>query len=270
MPPYSIAEELKIAILAIVQGIAEFLPISSSGHLVALNALFGARESETVELGIILHLGTLVAIVVFYRKRIIELLREDKRVIPLLIVGTLPAVFIGLYIKTQHEWLTENALLAGFMLPLTGFMLMLLPLLKKGETEYQQIGLLTALLIGCAQAFAILPGISRSGATIVAGSLLGLKRQSAATFSFLLAIPAIAGASVLQLKDIYDAGGKTTTEPWLLVLGALIAFGVGWVSLAWLVKWIEKGKLHLFAYWVIPLGFLLVVWQLYEYLANVS
>ena len=203
MPSFLQIESIQIVILAIVQGIAEFLPISSSGHLVILSELFGMGEGTT-ELNIILHFGTLLAIVLFYRKRIIALLSADQRVIPLLIVGTIPIVIVGLTVKKVFPWVTEYPLLAGFMLPITGLMLLMLPKIKEGEDEYQDITYKTALLIGCAQAFAILPGISRSGSTIVAGSWLGLKRQSATTFSFLLVIPAILGATVLEVKDMIE------------------------------------------------------------------
>ena len=264
MPPFLQIESIQIVILAIVQGIAEFLPISSSGHLVILSELLGMGEGTT-ELNIILHFGTLLAIVLFYRKRILALLSADKRVIPLLVVGTIPIVIVGLTVKKVFPWVTEYPLLAGFMLPLTGMMLLMLPRIKEGENEYQDITYKTAFLIGCAQAFAILPGISRSGSTIVAGSWLGLKRQSATTFSFLLAIPAILGATVLEVKDMLDKDPTAdSTSIWLLALGALVAFAVGLVALQWLVRWVEKGKLHWFAYWVIPAGFGVVVWQLYQ------
>ena len=264
MPSFLQIESIQIVILAIVQGIAEFLPISSSGHLVILSELFGMGEGTT-ELNIILHFGTLLAIVLFYRKRIIALLSADQRVIPLLIVGTIPIVIVGLTVKKVFPWVTEYPLLAGFMLPITGLMLLMLPKIKEGEDEYQDITYKTALLIGCAQAFAILPGISRSGSTIVAGSWLGLKRQSATTFSFLLAIPAILGATVLEVKDMLEKDPNVeSTSVWLLALGALVAFAVGLVALQWLVRWVEKGKLHWFAYWVIPAGFGVVVWQLYQ------
>ena len=203
MPPFLQIESIQIVILAIVQGIAEFLPISSSGHLVILSELLGMGEGTT-ELNIILHFGTLLAIVLFYRKRILALLSADKRVIPLLVVGTIPIVIVGLTVKKVFPWVTEYPLLAGFMLPITGLMLLMLPKIKEGEDEYQDITYKTALLTGCAQAFAILPGISRSGSTIVAGSWLGLKRQSATTFSFLLVIPAILGATVLEVKDMIE------------------------------------------------------------------
>ena len=254
-------ELAKIAILAIVQGIAEFLPISSSGHLVVLNELFGTGKGS-LELNIILHLGTLLAILVFYRRRILDLLTVDRRVIPLLLAGTIPAAVVGVILKKNFESILEQALVAGIMLPITGAMLLWLRRMDEGEQEYQEISYFNAILIGFAQAFAILPGISRSGSTIVAGVALGLKRQSAATFSFLLAIPVIAGATVLELKDMLDGEGSATA-PWLLIIGAAIAFAVGLVSLNWLVKWLEDGRLHYFAYWVIPLGLAVIVWQIF-------
>lgn len=265
MPPYLLPEPVQVLILAVIQGIAEFLPISSSGHLVIVGALFGMSEGST-ELNIILHFGTLLAIVVFYFKRIVELLKSDKKVVPLLIVGTAPAVCAGLLIKTYVPEITDNPLLAGFMLPVTGMMLLLLPKIRHGETKYQEMSYLTAFLIGCAQAFAILPGISRSGSTIVLGSFLGLKRQAATTFSFLLAIPVILGATLLEVKTMLEKDSGSTIPVWLLALGALVAFGVGLVALNWLVRWVEKGHLHWFAYWLIPAGFMVVLWQLYEYI----
>ena len=233
---FDLPEFLQVIILAVVQGIAEFLPISSSGHLVAVEALLG-KHTESTELSVMLHFGTLLAILVFYRSRIISLLNEDRRVIPLLILGTIPAAVIGLYLKKYHEGLLKDPLLTGFMLVITGYILMALPKIKPGKKEYTQLAILPVMLIGIAQAFALLPGISRSGTTIVMGSLMGLKRQSAATFSFLLAIPAIGGASVLEAKDIMENGASTPIG--LLAIGALVAFVVGLAALNWLVKWIE-------------------------------
>jgi undecaprenyl-diphosphatase len=260
-----IPEFLQIIILAIVQGIAEFLPISSSGHLVALSAWFGKQDSSA-EITIVLHFGTLLAILVFYRQRIFDLLTSDRRVIPLLVAGTIPAAIIGVWLKQNHEQVLENPLLAGLMLPVTAFMLMGFTRIPPGNRNYTQLGLGAVLIIGLAQAFALLPGISRSGSTIVAGCLVGLKRQAAATFSFLLAIPAIAGASLFEARHIMEHGASTPV--WLLVVGALISFAVGLLALRWLVRWIETGRLHYFAYWLLPVGFLVVIWQLYEILSK--
>jgi undecaprenyl-diphosphatase len=251
-------EWLQVSILAVVQGIAEFLPVSSSGHLNVFQTLMG-KVPETAELNVVLHFGTLLAIVTFYWKRILALLTSDRRVIPMLIVGTIPAAVIGIVVKKNFEHFLSSPMLAGLMFPITGAMLIWLSRMPKGETEYVQLTYKQVIIIGFAQAFALLPGISRSGTTIVMGSLLGLKRQAAATYSFLLAIPAILGASLLEAKDIYDAGTTETSPEWLIV-GAVIAFVVGLVSLRWLVSWLEEGKLHLFAYYLIPLGIIVVAW----------
>ncbi len=194
---------IEIVILAIVQGIAEFLPISSSGHLVILGALLGGGElGESPTLEVILHAGTLGSILVVFWRRILDLLSRDRRVIPLLVVGTLPAVVIGLTIKTQFEYILRYPILAGAMLLVTATMLVILGRLPPRDGEYQAMSWKTAFLIGCFQAFAILPGVSRSGSTILGGRLLGLKNDDSVTFSFLLAIPAILGATVLTLKDV--------------------------------------------------------------------
>ncbi|WP_235935078.1 undecaprenyl-diphosphate phosphatase [Candidatus Laterigemmans baculatus] len=243
-------------ILAIVQGIAEFLPISSSGHLVIVGALLGGSD-ETATVEIILHAGTLASILVVYWQRIFALLRADRRVIPLLIVGTLPAAVLGLTIKSQAEWLLSNPLLAGCMLLVTGGLLLMLKWLPEGTGEYQQMRLWEALLVGCFQAFALLPGISRSGSTIVGARLLGMGRTDAVTFSFLLAIPAILGASVLAVRDLVqeEVASQATA---VLALGAVVSFVVGIGALRWLIRWAREGRLYWFAAWCIPVGLLVI------------
>ena len=254
-----LSEMVQVIILAVVQGIAEFLPISSSGHLNVFQDFMG-KIPETAELNIVLHFGTLLAIVLFYWKRILALLSSDRRVIPMLIVGTIPVAIIGVYVKKFHEEFLASTLLAGWMFPITGLMLIVLSRVRTGDKEYEKLDYGSVILIGLAQSFALLPGISRSGSTIVMASILGLKRQSAATFSFLLAIPAILGATVLEVKDIVEAG-KTETSATALLVGLAIAFVVGLVSLKTLVNWLEAGKLHWFAYYLIPFGFLVVIWK---------
>ncbi len=247
---------LEILILAVVQGIAEFLPISSSGHLVILGALMG-ELSESPTLEVILHAGTLGSILVVYWRRILDLLTSDRRVIALLVVGTLPAVVIGLTIKTQFEQILRYPLLASLMLLVTGSMLIVLGRLKPRDGSYQQMSYLNAFLVGCFQAFAILPGVSRSGSTILGGRLLGLKSDDSVTFSFLLAIPAILGATVLTLKDVYEQsreGIQMAFSVQELVIGAVVAFFVGIFALRWLIGWSRLDRLHWFAWWCIPVG----------------
>jgi len=253
---------LQTIILAIIQGIAEFLPISSSGHLVIVGALMGElSESPTME--IILHAGTLGSILVVYWKRILDLLTSDRRVIGLMVVGTIPAVIVGLTIKRNFEYLLRSPILVGAMLIVTGVFLIVLGRLKPRDGDYQKLSLLDAFWIGCFQAFAILPGVSRSGSTILGGRLLGLKNDDSVTFSFLLAIPAICGATVLALKDLVEqqeAGTPMLYSHLQLIVGAMVAFLVGIAALKWLIRWSRLDRLHWFAYWCIPMGFIVVIW----------
>jgi undecaprenyl-diphosphatase len=251
---------LQILILAVVQGIAEFLPISSSGHLALLSALMEIKESAP--LSVILHAGTLGSIVVVFWERILRLLKSDRRVVPLLVVGTVPAAVLGILIKSKFEHVLENPLLAGAMLLVTGAMLLLLGRMKEKPGEYQSMSLLGAFLVGCFQAFAILPGVSRSGSTILGGRMLGLKNEDSVTFSFLLAIPAILGATVLTLKDLWEQHSEGTPIHFSaaeLIIGAGVSFFVGILALKWLVAWSRKARLHWFAWWCFPAG-LIAIW----------
>lgn len=254
-------ELIRVVILAIVQGIAEFLPISSSGHLVILGSMLG-ELGESVTLEIILHAGTLGSILVVFWQRIWGLLLKDRRVIGSLVIGTLPAVVIGLTIKTQFPEILRSPLLAGAMLIVTGAMLIVLGRLTPKSGTYDRLGFGAAFLVGCFQAFAILPGISRSGSTILGGRLMGLDRDESVTFSFLLAIPAILGATVLAIKDLLEDGPSGETSIEVLLIGAAVAFVVGIAALKWLIQWSREDRLHWFAYWCIPAGLLVVILNL--------
>ena len=241
-----------ILILAVIQGIAEFLPISSSGHLVLASTLIGER-SASADVNIVLHAGTLLSIVVFYARQLAALADRDRAAIPLIVVGTVPAVVVGLIIKSRFESILENAWLAAAMLLVTGSLLLVSRKLPDGETSLVDLGYARALGIGLAQAFALLPGISRSGSTIVAGLMAGASRETAATFSFLLAIPAIGGASLLEIVDL-ARGAEASASIGVLAVGAAVSFAVGLLSLSWLIRWLRSGKLHLFAAWCFLVG----------------
>ena len=257
-------ETWQMVVLAVVQGLTEFLPISSSGHLVIVAAWFGGGEKEldVSDVNIVLHVGTLCSILVFYWYRVWRLIGEDRRAVVLLAIGTLPAVVVGVPLKLWFEQVLESPLLAGCMLLVTGAILLAAARCRRGEGEYLRLGFGQALLIGGAQAVAILPGISRSGATIAMGLRLGLSPKSAATFSFLLAIPAIGGAGLLELKSLLG-DAQHATPPLDLAAGAVVSFIVGLASLWWLVRWLERGRFQLFAWWCIPLGLGVIVWQLF-------
>jgi undecaprenyl-diphosphatase len=183
----------------------------------------------------------------------------------LLVVASLPAAVVGLALKKFCEDTLENPMTAGLMFFVTAAMLLWTGRHQSGQTEYRDLSYPRALVIGVLQAIAILPGVSRSGSTIVAGLAVGLKRDEAATFSFLMAIPVIAGAGLLDTKDMIEQGTGGLSAAMLLV-GVLISFVVGLAALAWLIRWIQQGQFHRFAWWLLLIGPLVVVWQLATYL----
>jgi undecaprenyl-diphosphatase len=254
----------QVLVLAIVQGVAEFLPISSSGHLVVLAPLlFGGRSTPPgmTDLNIVLHVGTLGSILAYYRRRIFRLIGEDRRAIGLILLGTVPAGVVGVTVKLFFESLIESPLLAGFMLPCTGAMLLWVSKRPEGAIEYRDLAWRDSLLIGCAQALAILPGLSRSGWTIGAGLSTGLSRQAATTYSFLLAIPAIAGAGLIETLSLLKHPPQTDLS--LMLVGAAVSFVVGIGSLWWLERWLARGRLHWFAWYCIVLGAGVIAWQVW-------
>lgn len=252
---------LSVVILGIVQGITEFLPISSDGHLAIAEALYSAGTGQTfppgLELTIALHAGTLFSILAIFWRRVVALLRQDRRVIGLIVVGTLPLAPAALLLEGLGEAALKNPLLAGLLLPINGLILIWAARRLPGELEYQRITYRQALLIGLFQAFAPLPGISRSGTTIAAGLFVGLSREAAATFSFLLGLAALTGACAKYLLS-----GNLTGMSWPpLLLGGMVSFLVGVVALRWLLKWLVGGRLACFAWWCFGLGIVVVAWQ---------
>ncbi len=268
---------VEVIVLAIVQGLTEFLPVSSSGHLVVGNALLEVLgyppTSDLLEVEIVLHVGTLLAILAFFWRQVWQLLGRDRRLIPLLLVGTIPAAAIGVPLKAFAAGVLENPLLAGFMFPITAAILLWASRQPDGDLPYQRLGYGGAIKIGLLQALALLPGISRSGSTIAGGLACGLDRRSAGVFAFLLAIPAIGGAGALETAKLirqHMSGVAETaaaldtgsTSPLVLALGAIVAMVVGLGALWWLLRWVQQGRLALFAWYLVPLGVAVIAWQL--------
>lgn len=253
-------ELFKVGILAVFQGVAEFLPISSSGHLQVLQFLLGFDPESNIFLSVVLHAGTLLAIVVFYFLTLWEILvKRQFKLILAIIIGTIPAGLVGVGIKLSG---LDDIIFTSLLVPAIGFLFTAFLLLYalKGRTEEEEnsalplaeIPLTKALLIGIAQAVAITPGISRSGSTIAAGLKVNLKKADCARFSFLLAIPAIGGAMVLELKDLFSAPGDITSGDIMVWLfGFIIAAVVGYFSLRLLLGMLQKGKLQYFAWYLL-------------------
>ncbi|MDR1382447.1 MAG: undecaprenyl-diphosphate phosphatase [Planctomycetaceae bacterium] len=270
---------LQVVIMAIVQGIAEFLPISSSGHLCVLDDIFkqcGVQHKfSELTLMVVLHFGTLISVFVVFWKRIWRLLTFDRRVIPLLILATIPAALVKICIDDS---VLESSLVSGICFPITGLILLWCSN-RSGETICRNLSYVKAVLIGLAQGIALFPGISRSGTTISAGLLCGLKREEAATFSFLMAIPAIGGGALVEavkfLKpskettaQMTEAANQTTTaltnhEFFLLGLGMIISFVIGVLALKLLLNWLQHGKLKYFSWWLFILGPVVIIWRLF-------
>lgn len=238
-------------ILGLLQGLTEFLPISSSGHLVIgqkfLNINLPGNAFEVV-----LHIGTLMSVLTVFRSEIKSLIfnlsdSSNKNYISALIYGTIPALLIGLFLKDKISLIFDDIRFVSLSLIFTGIFLLASKLIVKRNLR---LTILIGLIIGFAQATAIIPGISRSGATICMGILMGLSATEAARFSFLLSIPVIFGAAILTAVNI-------RTIPFgydIMLLGISSSFLIGWISLKWLLTILNSGKLHWFGIYCIIIG----------------
>jgi undecaprenyl-diphosphatase len=254
---------LNVAILAAIQGITEFLPVSSSGHLVLSEHLLGIRPPG-IALELTLHIGTLLAVVLYYRRDLWQAAyggtrflagqrtREDRLawdLVLLLVVGTLPAVICALLFGDRVEAAFKDPRLVSGCLVVTGLLLLSTLLVRRGQ---RRPGPLDALVIGLFQALSLFPGISRSGSTMAAGLFRRLKPEEAARFSFLLSIPAIVGAVVFKAKEV--AGGLAGANARLYLLGFVVSFVLGWGSIAVLLRVMRRGRFGLFGVYCVAVG----------------
>jgi undecaprenyl-diphosphatase len=240
-------------IWGLVQGLTEFLPISSSGHLVLVPAFVGIDQPDLAT-SAVLHLGTLAAVVAFYRADLLKLTHfntdpDARRVLGLLALGTLPAV-IGVLVEDQIGSLQEDPTAVALALLVTGVVLFFSGLFMSGRLSVERLPLRDGFLIGVAQAIALVPGISRSGMTITAGLTRNLERSEAARFSFLLAIPAIAGAGAQQGLELAGNGG-IGAEVWV---GMVVAALSGYLAIAVLLRMLNRFGLRPFALYCFAIG----------------
>ena len=245
---------LTAALWGLVQGLTEFLPISSSGHLVLVPALLGIDEPDLAT-SAVLHLGTLAAAVWYYRHDLMTAARfrtdpNGRRIVWLLAIGTIPAAIAGTTLDGPLEIVFDEPWIAAVALVVTGLLLLASLALPVGERRLEDGRWPDALVVGMAQAFALVPGISRSGMTITAGMAQGLSRVEAARYGFLLAVPAIAGAGVLEGRRLLDAGGF---EPQLLV-GVVVAAVTGYAAISFLVGLLARRGMAPFAAYCIVAG----------------
>ncbi len=267
-----------VIVLAVVQGIAEFLPISSSGHLAVLGALFGIEEEANETLAIMLHAGSLLAILIFYWKTLLGFLSPKQwHLAWMVILATIPAGVAGVAIKLCGISIFDNLMAVGLLFLITATLLRLsekpklIARLRKADgepeaepTALERITLRQALTVGLSQMVAILPGLSRSGTTITAGILSGVNREAAGTFSFLLAIPAIGGAALLTLRKLLsgDAVSKLAATNFQVAVGFVISAVVSYGALWLLTGLIRRGRLSWFSWYLYTLGVAVILWQI--------
>src|SRR3990167_5348724 len=236
--------------LGILQGLTEFLPVSSSGHLAIAQSIIPDFSQPGILFDVVLHAGTLIAVVLFFRKKILKL---KTKYIWFLVLGTIPAGLVGYFFQNAIEGLFENIHIVGYALLLTGIMNLLTDKMAIGK---KTINTKSSLMIGLAQAFAIIPGISRSGSTIFAGTFSGLSKKNAAEFSFLLSIPAILGANILEIaKAPLDKSVNLT----FYIVGFLSAFLAGFFAIGFVIKLLIRKRFKVFGIYCLALGILVSI-----------
>ena len=273
-------ESLQSVMLGIIQGLTEFLPVSSSGHLVLLQNLFGIREPELL-FDISLHLGTLLAVFIVFYKEILRILQtllrlpalikssgnlksvfadnEEIRIFALILIGSIPTAILGILFHKIADQIFGAVWIVGVMLLVTGTLLWFTRQISNEGRPLIKVSIRDALMIGLIQGMAIMPGISRSGATISMALFLGMNREVAGRYSFLLSIPAILGALILGLNSTIiqtDIPGK------IILLGTVIAAIVGYIALKILLRMVKQGHLYYFAPYCWLLGAATLIFSL--------
>lgn len=265
---------LEAIFLGIVQGATEFLPISSSGHLVLVPAIFGLAQPD-LNLIAIAHEGTLLAVLIYFRHEIWEILNDvikglwlrkplfsdNARLGWLIAVGSIPAAVVGILFESFFESVFGSPTSAAFFLLVTALLLVIAERILTGDKLLNQMSWKDSIIIGFFQMLALVPGISRSGSTITAGIARGFDRSTAARYSFLLGIPAILGAGLLSLVDLLQSGGLSTEWP-VLLAAFLSAALVGYACIYFLLAWLRSHRLYIFAIYCALLGggYLIWVW----------
>lgn len=260
---------LEALILGIIQGLTEFLPVSSSGHLEIAKAIFGDNviAEESMFMTVMLHGATAISTIVVFRNEIWKILKglfqfkwNSQTAFSLkIIISMLPATFVGIAFSQEMEILYDNQiLLVGFMLIITSGLLFFADKAKKTK---KAVSFQSAFIIGVAQALAILPGISRSGATISTCVLMGIDRRKATRFSFLMVVPLILGK---MAKDLLSSDFTTAGTPALpLIVGFIAAFVTGMIACTWMIKLVRKSKLTYFSVYCAIVGLIAIIHQLY-------
>jgi undecaprenyl-diphosphatase len=263
-------------LMGIIQGVAEFLPISSSGHLALFQTFFGMEnmEEKYMFFTVLLHFGTLISVCMVYWRDIVDMIREfflgiaalagrkdtgvapppARRMVMLIIIATVP-LFVMVFLRDAVNQLFSNSIMVSCALLATGFILFFSDRIARGHKTARNATVADALIVGCGQALAVIPGLSRSGTTISVGMMRGFDRAFAVRFSFLMSLPAVLGANVLEIKDALASNFPIEELPMYLV-GVAVSAVVGYFAIRLVKSLSDKGKFGKFAYycWAVGLG----------------
>jgi len=255
-------------LIGFIQGVTEFLPISSSGHLVIFHEYIGLPISNELAFDVMLHLATLLAVVLYFRKEIKLLalawfnsLRgqgsRDSQIAWLLLISAIPAALAGAFFENIIEFYLRSTLTVVIMLIIGAVLFILAERTGKRALEIRQLGFWQAIMIGLAQALALVPGTSRSGITIIAGLFIGLKREAAVKFSFLMSIPIIFGAGMKNFAAL-DFGNMASNELYIMAVASLAAFASGYLAIKYLLKFIKNNSFFVFALYRVILAAIVI------------
>ncbi len=250
----------KVLILALVQGVTEFVPVSSSGHLLIFHKLLDFDFVNNLFFDISLHFGTVLALLLFFRKRIADFL-NDSRLLAKIFLALIPTVIIGFLVEDYVESLHSVKIIALTLMGGGILMLLAEKLFKTRKSHLLQVKYKDGLWIGLWQSLALIPGVSRSGITIIAGMSRGLKKTVAAEFSFLLAIPLISGITLKKMLGVIgnESMISSWSDYWLLLFGVIMSAIIGYVVLKYLFEFLNKYSLKLFAWYRIILAIILLI-----------
>lgn len=264
----------QVIVLAIIQSLTEFLPVSSTAHLREVPLLLGWDNPalNSLDFDIALHLGTLAALLAYFYRDWIQLtaqafglkyqpdpvLGRNRKLLWLLAIATIPVGALGYLFKDQAEGPWRNSLVIGAMLIVVGFVMYLAELLGQFKKDIGQVSFVDSIAIGAAQALAIVPGVSRSGITISAGLMRNLDRQTAARFSFLLSTPALAGAALKAFLDLRKHGGLSPDMQIPVIVGVLVSVVTGWIVIAFFLRFLRSHTLRFFVYYRVVFGIIVI------------
>ena len=252
-------------LLGILQGFTEFLPVSSSGHLVIAQDLLGVKQ-QGILFEVMVHFGTLLSVLWVFGSDIVRIAtrftreKQERHFAFMLLLGIIPTGLMGFFLRDLFMRFYESTLITGFALLLTGCILYAIPLIKPGAKNEQTIGAADALMVSVAQGLAIIPGLSRSGSTITAALWRGMDRETAVRFSFLITIPVILGATLLELSELKAVGFSGISGG--IIFGTVAAFITGIFAIKLFVKLLRAGKFNFFAYYCWFAGAITIIFKL--------